>query len=70
MNRIGILDGYGDYGAHKGKRRGRRGKVSHSKKAIAARKRFKKAAKSCARRSFSGSYQNCMKKKLKKKGRR
>lgn len=66
MNRIGILDGYGDYGAHQGKgkhhRKSRRRKTSQQVK-------FSKAAKSCARRR-TGSFKVCMKKKLKKKGRR
>ena len=72
MNRIGILDGYGDYGylgAAPKKGRKKKGKMSRSKKAVAARKRFAKASKSCAKRR-SGSFQNCMKKKYRKKGRK
>lgn len=77
MNRIGILDGYGDYGAHrgegKGKGRGKKHKLSRSKKAVAARARLKKASKACShalKKNPRLSFPRCMSKKLTKKGRR
>jgi hypothetical protein len=66
MNRIGILDGYGDYGFGVHKKKGRKRRKSH--KRTKQQVKFAKAAKSCARRR-SGKFQTCMKKKL-KKGRR
>lgn len=65
MNRIGILDGYGDYGAYHRKKKRHRKSKRRSKQQV----KFSKAAKSCSRRR-TGSFRNCMKKKLKKKGRR
>lgn len=65
-SRIAMLEGYDSpFGSYRRKKR--RKTVSRSKKAVSARKRFKKCAKKCSR--GKGKFRSCMKVCVRKKRR-